>query len=209
MDGWRDLFRKDRRNWFSTLCACVFSLAVYLVLSSPTSSFAQVYSWTDSKGVTHYQISPKEPPAHATPRELVPILKGSMSIPSAERQTCRAHGGIDCARGADSDGSVICVDGFRDASSRFAFECSSARLEIVELVRESGSRAMVVYLRNRAQVAARQVTVAARRGGRFHPLIGPSIIEGHGMAVFRIDLEADGLTITEGDIKVTCENCAS
>ena len=29
---------------------------------------------------------------------------------------CSSHGGVNCSAGADSDGSVICVDGWRDSS---------------------------------------------------------------------------------------------
>lgn len=32
---------------------------------------------------------------------------------------CSGHGGVNCAAGPDSDGSVICNDGWRDSSVRY------------------------------------------------------------------------------------------
>lgn len=32
---------------------------------------------------------------------------------------CSGHGGVNCSAGPDSDGSVICVDGFRDSSVQY------------------------------------------------------------------------------------------
>jgi hypothetical protein len=131
-----------------------------------------------------------------------------MSIPSIERQTCASHGGVDCARGADDDGSVVCADGFREAASRFAFECTSARLEVVELVRVGKTGGAVVYLRNRAQVAARQVRVALRKGGRFEFLRGPAVVEGHGMADFHLGDQSEAPPFSVNDLKIICANCA-
>lgn len=33
---------------------------------------------------------------------------------------CSHHGGVDCSAGADSDGSVICSDGWRDSSVSYS-----------------------------------------------------------------------------------------
>lgn len=32
---------------------------------------------------------------------------------------CSGHNGVDCAAGADSDGSVICVDGWKGSSAQY------------------------------------------------------------------------------------------
>lgn len=173
------------------------------------NSHAQVYSWTDSKGVRHFSDSPQGAPAHATPSQLAPILRGSISIPSAARRSCGSHGGVDCARGPDNDGSVVCADGFREATLRFAFECTSARLEVVELVREPETESLVVYIRNQAQISAQRVVVAMRKGIQFESLTGPPIIEGHGMEGYRLKLSSGVRAPTAGDIKITCDNCAS
>lgn len=36
---------------------------------------------------------------------------------------CSSHGGVYCAVGADSDGSVICNDGWKDSSVSYCAVC--------------------------------------------------------------------------------------
>lgn len=37
----------------------------------------------------------------------------------ASSGACSGHGGVNCAAGPDSDGSVICNDGWRDSSVQY------------------------------------------------------------------------------------------
>ncbi len=39
----------------------------------------------------------------------------------ASAGACSGHGGVDCAAGPDSDGSVICMDGWKGSS--VAYQC--------------------------------------------------------------------------------------
>jgi len=45
----------------------------------------------------------------------IPRCDTSCSAPGA----CGSHGGVDCPAGPDSDGSVICNDGYRDSSIKY------------------------------------------------------------------------------------------
>jgi len=42
---------------------------------------------------------------------------------SASSGCCSHHGGVDCGAGADSDGSYICKDGWRDSSCSYIENC--------------------------------------------------------------------------------------
>ena len=42
----------------------------------------------------------------------------------AQSGCCSHHGGVDCSAGADSDGSCICNDGWRDSSCSYNSSCS-------------------------------------------------------------------------------------
>jgi len=61
-------------------------------------------------------------------------------IANATSGTCSWHGGINCAAGADWDGSAICNDGWKDSSEGFFstaectdnFHCSSSQLESLQ-----------------------------------------------------------------------------
>lgn len=47
----------------------------------------------------------------------------SVSSSADGRGACSSHGGVNCAAGADSDGSVICHDGWEDSSVEYYKVC--------------------------------------------------------------------------------------
>lgn len=48
------------------------------------------------------------------------LLLSSVSFTLAVSGACSGHGGVSCSAGQDSDGSVICVDGWRNSSVSYA-----------------------------------------------------------------------------------------
>ena len=46
------------------------------------------------------------------------------------RGSCLARGGFDCEQGADSDGSVICQDGYNDSAERYEEFCKGSRISV-------------------------------------------------------------------------------
>ena len=91
-----------------------------------------VYQWTDAQGQVHFSTQPNH--KDAVQKALPPLQRENLDskIKAIKDQTpdnCVQHGGIDCSRGADGDGSVICLDGYRSAVMPFQFECLEARMQ--------------------------------------------------------------------------------
>ena len=76
------------------------------------SALAQVYSWTDANGKTHYSTTPRS--KGDKPKDLPVVQRENIdskikTIRATAPETCQTHGGIDCGRIDDRDGSVICM----------------------------------------------------------------------------------------------------
>lgn len=130
-------------------------LLVYFCL--PLFSSAEVYKWTDETGTVHYSTSKQDD--QAAPVKLPKIMKGDVKIPESLKITCVDHGGINCSAGPDEDGSVVCQDGYRDAVTRFVFNCKTAKLEITEISDLDEEGNFLVYVRNKSAVRAEKVKV--------------------------------------------------
>lgn len=115
--------------------------------------------------------------------------------------TCRNHGGIDCTKGSDADGSVFCVDGNSDSKQEFSEECSTAR--IVILSEEIQGEEKVIAIRNMSGVKAIGVVVYLTKLDRSQTKYnGPSEIEPFGVAEYR------GRKPTQYETQsINCENC--
>lgn len=116
-------------------------------------------------------------------------------------QTCRRKGGVDCTKGADEDGSVICIDGSKDSAQKFSDECTTARITIVneEIVGEE----KLVAVRNLSSVTAKGIEVSLSRLDRTKTRYeGPKEIEPFGVAEFRGRKGNSYETLS-----VQCENC--
>lgn len=189
---------------------CIVRVVIVSVLfcSVPLSdACGQVYKRTNEQGITEYTSYP--PAADSTPIALQPIdrfsVKGIRPI-----EGCNTHGGIDCVAGADTDGSIVCRDGYRDATARFAELCSSARLELASLdVKEQG--VLSALIRNTKPVAAAQVAVLLDRDdGSTARLEGPTEIEPFGSAEFLLpgrEPWKQETALTRARISIECENC--
>ncbi len=109
----------------------------FLIFTMPLPAAGQensprVYTWTDSSGQTHYSTAPAT--ANASPAKLPELRKESIDrkiagIKASTPDTCEGHGGIDCAQHSDTDGSVVCTDGYPDAVLLFSEHCVEARIQ--------------------------------------------------------------------------------
>lgn len=188
----------------------VFCLIGAGVSFSSSVSFAQkLYKWTDEKGVVHYSSAPKSRDAQQA--DLPPIMRGEVKLSSQKLVSCDKHGGINCQAGADTDGSVICYDGFRSASARFRFSCSSPKLEITDISDPGTDGTFSVFIRNSKSVAAQKPSVTLKEGeGSEIALSGPREIEAFGMGEFSLPKSAAGEIRAKPDLSqliVTCGNC--
>ena len=103
-------------------CIVVF----FALIASPQASAQNIYRSVDANGKVVYSTKPSS--NEAAPASLPTVTRENLKakieqIKSNTPITCEDHGGINCAAKADGDGSVICLDGFRDAVPRFNFYC--------------------------------------------------------------------------------------
>lgn len=173
------------------LYSCCFSFAT-------TLSADPVYKSQDRKGVPLYSSKPKA--KGAQPAKLPEIARASFDQPKVIGLTCVSHGGINCQTGADSDGSVVCYDGFRDAIQRFAMSCSAAKLSLITESEKNKGGTFSVAVRNNSSVQAHNVKVTVADG---RVLEGPSDLEPLGSGEYFLkNAEARKL-----NLQVSCENC--
>jgi len=182
---------------------------------------------TDADGNVHYSTTPPE--KDAAPTTLPKLQREDLdekieAIRAATPENCIGHGGVDCAKGADEDGSVICLDGFRDAVLPFQFRCSEARLEVnqvalfdpinaelLELSKKNSSLPastdVFLILRNSASVEAQKIRVRFDLPD-YHRLNaeGPRTIEAFGVGEYSLPL-----AVVRGaralEFEVSCANC--
>lgn len=189
--------------------SCRSLILVGILSLTSLASADSVYRWTDDAGVVHYSSKPVH--AGHEPADLPKIMKGDVKLTAATLVSCEPHGGVDCQAGADSDGSVICYDGFKNASPRFRFTCNSPKLELSDVSEPSKQGGFTVFIRNSKTVAAKKPTVSyAFPDGRNFPLEGPAEIAPLGVGEF-IFKAPPGVAVSEkptfAQLNVTCENC--
>jgi len=194
-----------RRTIRRLLCALVFL--------TPLSAIAQVYKSVAADGSVRYTSKP--PQKGAKPADLPQIMRSEVKLSTTQLKTCDQHGGVNCQAGADKDGSVICYDGFTEATARFRFTCSTAKLEISDVSDLTNSGGFTVFVRNSKSVAASQASVIfkPKTGGEVK-LQGPAEIEPFGVAEFTYEpprgkeesLASAKPTLAELDL--LCANCA-
>lgn len=170
---------------------------------------AEIYKWKDEDGVTHYSSEPVE---NAKKAELPEINRGDVEIPSAGLLSCSNHGGINCQAGADEDGSVICYDGFTEASPRYRFSCLSPKLQITEVSEVNEDGTFTVMVRNSKSVAASMPAVLYRpeHSPTEHKLSGPDKVEAFGVSEFKFVPRDADIPLSKPDLaqlSVKCANC--
>lgn len=193
-----------RRGSRSSLLRTV--LIVVALGAAPQLHADEVYRWEEN-GKTVYSSTP--PHQNAKPAELPEIMRGEVKIPKNLLVTCDKHGGVNCEAGPDSDGSVICYDGYRDAAARFRFSCNTPKLEVADIAEPDAEGKLSVFVRNSRSVAARKPSLHWTREGSKVALQGPEEIAGYGVGEFVIDLSADQTRQKPsiGELQLDCENC--
>lgn len=190
------------------------SLFVLMLIAScyPAWAADKVYKWKDERGVTHFSNKSTNNP-EAKIAKLPEINRGEFKLVEQQVATCDGHGGIDCSAGPDTDGSVICYDGFQGAITRYRFSCNSPKLEIAEVgdLEEDGS--FSVFVRNSKSVAANKPALYVKPPeGRELPLAGPDQIDAYDVGEFRF-IGDDNQTVTLrkkptiAQLQLTCANC--
>ncbi len=185
------------------------AMATFLIALMSGVANAEVYKWQDANGKVHYSSNP--PSKNAKPADLPPIMKGDVKLTNARVESCEKHGGINCQLGADTDGSVICFDGFRDAPARFRFSCSSPKLELLEVSTPDDKGAFVVTVRNSKSVVANNPTVMVKgTDNTENLLVGPKEIEAFGVGEFHyVPNRKNKLPAkpSSADVVIGCANC--
>lgn len=201
-----------------------------------------IFQWTDETGRVHYGTKSPEgqpPTSDAKERDLPQITHENIddrirTIKAQTPKSCTSHGGVDCSRGADGDGSVICLDGFRDAVLPFRFECLEVRLqtELLVILPNGGGflkhsrqlskklngrlpEGLQLSVRNASGVQAFGIQTTLTIPGRGAISgTGPDAIDAYGNADYMLNFESMGprpsVEQLEGTTyKVVCANCAS
>ncbi|MCB0318146.1 MAG: DUF4124 domain-containing protein [Bdellovibrionales bacterium] len=186
-----------------------YLICTFVIFFISFSAYADdVYKWVDELGVTHYSSSPNN--ENAKVAKLPEISRGDVPVPGKLLKTCKKHGGIDCAAGADKDGSVICYDGFKEAAARFTMSCSSPKLLISDVSKVQADGTFTVFVRNSRSVAAEGTKVFFKNSGQEHPMLGPSEIDAFGVAEY-LWKDDPGIPILDQpkaqNIRIACSNC--
>jgi hypothetical protein len=182
-----------------------------LILASLRCGQAEgkIYTWTDASGVTHFSTT--QATENAKPAKLPPLQKEKFDLADIKLKTCDAHGGIDCSKGADTDGSVICLDAFDGAAARYQFHCLAAQLTVNEVNFDPKAQVLSVYVRNTKGVLAEKPLVFYTTPQRERvTLQGPTEIAAHGGELFELKGAAlKGITKapSSGEFEVRCDNC--
>lgn len=198
-------------------------------LFSPPATQAQaVYKTTDSLGKTTYSSgsSPVGEPTNLPSVTRENIDARISALKSQAAFTCAAHGGIDCSKGQDSDGSVICADDFREASIPFRFRCLEAKLTVKgpylrDTAQENAShglkpqatKKLQITLRNTSDIPANELKVSfiISRSDPL-PAQGPDTVEPFGIGDYTLFLDSlsdqyDLKDLKKAKYSISCRNC--
>ena len=179
-----------------------------LLLFLPMLANAEVYKIEKDGKVTY---TSKPPTKNAAPATLPKLGRWEVAQVKAKGVTCDSHGGVNCQLGADSDGSVICTDDFKDSTLRFSFTCSAAKLEIVEISKPTETGEFSVTVRNSKSVVASGASVLFKPE-KFEDgskLDGPELIDPFGVAEFHFKPQNSDKLFKPSiaQILVNCANC--
>lgn len=139
-------------------------------------------------------------------------MKGG-AVKRAGNVECTQHGGLQCDRGADKDGSIICADGYRDASALYRYSCPLPHLELLSITQKEGAPSALLVIRNSRSVDALSPAVKIRsKSGPVVQLNGPPKLEGGGIGVFEVTvpkgvLPGGSQKLLRNHLWITCGNC--
>lgn len=220
--------------------AFCFPFLFSLSLLSPnvySSAAEDIFKQIDNSGKVVYSNHPQGDSAERT--QLPSIIRENIdnridSIRQTTPKNCTAHGGEDCSQGPDGDGSVLCLDGYRDAILPFRFACLEARLSYNSLqFFDSQGKALSfndldehnaaqqissagVSVRNISNVKAEgmDVVLLHPKKNEFIALEGPLTIDPFGVGDYRIayaqlDKKVYFSMLVKLQLKVWCTNCGA
>lgn len=168
--------------WQKILIISIFNLFFMAAFVSAQ----EIYKWVDKSGQVHYGTSPQG--KNARKADLPEIMRGEVKLPADLLQSCKTHAGVDCQAGADSDGSVICNDGYLDSAQRFTFTCSTAKLEVADVTAADSAGRFNVHVRNSKGVIAEKPEVAFKLNPKTElKLLGPEQIKPYEVEQFIFD----------------------
>lgn len=191
------------------ICGLIGVVSLVTLCAGTGYADSAVYR-VERDGKIEYTTKPTHP--EAKPAQLPKLGRWKLETPEIINHTCGAHGGINCARGADKDGSVVCFDGYTDSIQRFAFECTAAKLDVLEVSPLDRHGGFTVTVRNNKSVPAKktQLTFKPQRMEPGFTLVGPDEIEGFGVGEFRFNPRGGHPGRQQPKISqliVSCENC--
>lgn len=213
-------------------------LCLFIVLFSSRSRAENIFKHVDASGKITYSTTPEH--SGQKPVELPKVQRENTNqrletLKQSSLVTCERHGGIDCSRGTDNDGSVICTDGFRDAAPFFDRNCLEAKLQLSPLRFETSEGKRLTFkqlfqpqnfsekqellssnisLRNLSSVEAQEVHVVLPIGADDIVAAGPEKVEPYGIADYTLTVKRElllkrKLMLFEPQLKVTCKNCSA
>ena len=210
---------------YSLWIRAYLGIAVIVICSYSNLSFADdLYKaklangsvlYTSKKDAPNAQIAVL-PSISREPAKQIPNTATDTTAKSSKPDTsCLTHGGVRCEDGPDSDGSVICGDGFRDSLIRFNFACRGTKLSVVRAV-VMGPGAIKIVVRNERAIQADGVQVMVKIRGEFgdpDKLIlatGPTEVKpsqaGEYLANY-LKLQQNSGEYPVDNIEVSCGNC--
>ena len=187
---------------------------LFLMLALVTATVAvadPIYRQINKDGSITY--SSKSPSPAAPPADLPLLQRSPIGKDPKEKtiQSCRQHGGVDCHAGADTDGSVVCLDGFTAAVERFLFSCSEAKLRIAEISALGTDGGFSVFVRNEKSVTAQVPKLFWKANDSEEILLeGPTEIAAFELGEFKF-VPAGKVELRSpkrAQLRVSCQNCS-
>ncbi len=204
--------------------------ALTILLSNHTSFAEPIYRHVDATGKVTYSTEPNT--AGEQPAALPQIKRVRIDTPpttvTPQFQTCEKRGGIECSKGADADGSVLCRDGSKDSLERFGEFCVEVRLSAgkAEFTDREGKSFVPKTISDMEKLGEVRVTVRNLQGivakgvhaevlfprpfGSLE-LHGPAQVDAYGLAEYSADLSGVRSMYLQKFLQlkpaVRCENC--
>lgn len=215
---------------------CFFLIAIFPWPPFVKPSIAdEIYKWVDSEGREHYSTSvdgKTQTPANLPPIERENIDQRIAELKEIGAQTCDPHGGVDCSAHEDSDGSVICQDGYRQSKQAFQSYCREAIIKPEPIaiakdpdffkkltslkedeIKDLSTYDLVISLRNTSETAAEGVSVSFKIfDADTFVAEGEETVEAFGIGEYRLHLSHLGkklsyYRLSRSTFTVNCNNC--
>lgn len=122
------------------------------------------------------------------PSKKTEIQNSRASLNIQAISSCSAHEGVDCRRGSDSDGSVICKDGYTESIQMYIAECKRdvKPLSVVSVSHNLGGGKFAVMLRNNTNEQKKNVSVFYKKAnGDKVQLKGPDKLDSKKPSVYK------------------------